>query len=125
MANPTSQLALGQGDACDILTEFFPEGAPGAAAELARPTLDLNRLRDSILEPRERTDVLPASAVAMRALGPSPVPADSPFERQVPAYLLPRQATAQRGFLIEQQGGPLLPAFLRRLFTFARTEEGT
>lgn len=115
--------SLGQEpDACAALMEMgvgVPEG------ELARPVLDLNRLRELLLAERAGgTPGVPASPTTLSRLSPSPVAGPSPFERQVPIYLLPEQAIAQTGFLVSQQSEPLLAMYLRRLFQFAPEEGG-
>lgn len=109
--------SLGQeADACAVL---MPE------SEFTRPALDLDRLRELLMaEEAAGAPTFPPSPVAMSRLEPSPVAGPSPFEKQVPIYLLPEQASAQAGFLVRQQSEPLLAAYLRRIFQFAPAKGG-
>lgn len=115
--------ALGQEpDVCAALVAI-QGGEP--AGELARPVLDLDKLRELLQAERaSRAPILSPSPLVSARLAPSPVAPGSPFERQVPIYLLPGQASAQAGFLVVQQSDPLLGPFLRRLFQLAPTEGG-
>jgi len=115
--------SLGQEpDACAALMEMgvgVPEG------ELATPVLDLSRLRELLLTERAGgAPGIPPSPTTLSRLTPSPVAGPSPFERQVPIYLLPEQAGAQMGFLVAQQREPILAMYTRRLFQFAPEEGG-
>ena len=109
--------SLGQeADACAAL---MPE------TEFTQPTLDQDSLRELLTAERGGgAPTFPPSPVAMSRLEPSPVVGPTPFEKQVPIYLLPGQASAQAGFLVRQQSEPPLAAYLRRLFEFAPAKGG-
>lgn len=115
--------ALGQEpDVCAALVAI-QGGEP--VGELARPVLDLDKLRELLQAERAGGGpVLSPSPVLSTRLVPSPVAPGSPYERQVPIYLLPGQASAQTGFLVRQQTDPVLAPFLRRLFQLAPAEGG-
>lgn len=117
--------SLGQeADACAALISES-DAALMPESELTRPPLDQDRLRELLMAERGAgAPTFPPSPVAMSRLEPSPVAGPSPFEKQVPIYLLPDQASAQAGFLVQQQSEPLLAAYLRRLFQFAPAEGG-
>jgi hypothetical protein len=94
-------------------------------SESTCPALDQDRLRELLMEGEPGgAPTFPPSPLAMSRLEPSPIAGPSPFEKQVPIYLLPEQASAQAGFLVRQQSEPLLAAYLRRLFQFAPAEGG-
>jgi len=112
--------SLGQGDdACQALLELTE-----AEGEVPRPVLDLDLLRRLLAGEREAGPPgIPPSPTTLSRFRLSPFPPEDPFQRQVPIYLLPAQASVQAGFLVRQQGEPLLPMFIRRLFRLGEPEE--
>jgi len=124
--------SLGQEmDACAALIAYETAGPEAALAmlegegELARPVLDVDALREQYLaEQAGEETTVPVSPVALSRLLPSSIAGGDPFEKQVPIYLLPGQASAQAGFLVAQQGEPLLAPFLRRLFQLGSSQGG-